>query len=271
MFSGKARIAWLLMAAFCVVAASFAGEVDEAKLKSYANGDHRSEENKARNQFRHPVETLKFFGISPDMTVVEVYPGGGAWYTEVLAPYLKDEGKLILAAFDSSAHDYYKNANEKLAEKMKSHEAYASVEWREFRPPVKTGLAIPGSVDAILTFRNVHGWMRSGAAPMMFEEFYKTLKPGGVLGVVQHRLPADREQDPKAASGYVKEEYVIKLAEQAGFILVNKSEINANPKDTADHEGGVWALPPSSSAKENKEKYEAIGESDRMTLKFVKP
>lgn len=271
MFSGKVRLAWLVMAALFAVSAAFAGDVDKAKLQAAADGAHRSDDNKARNAHRHPVDTLAFFGITPDMTVVEVYPGGGAWYTEVLAPYLKDEGQLVLAAFDSSAHEYFKKANETLAEKLKSDDVYASVKWHEFRPPVKTALAIPGTVDAVLTFRNVHGWMRGGSAPMMFDAFYEVLKPGGVLGVVQHRLPADREQDPKARSGYVKEEYVIKLAEQAGFILVNKSEVNANPKDTADYEGGVWTLPPSLGAKENKEKYAAIGESDRMTLKFVKP
>ena len=254
--------------------AAIAGDEDvAAKLEALAKGDHRSEDNKARNAHRHPVETLSFFGVRPDMTVVEVSPGAGGWYLEILAPFLKDEGAYYAASYNQDDdNERLVKARKRLDDKLAAHpDHYGKVILTEFAPPAKYGLAPSGTADMVLTFRNTHGWMRRGAASKAFAAFYDALKPGGVLGVVQHRADAGSEAHPKAPKGYVKEDYVIKLAEHAGFILVGKSEVNANPKDTKDYENGVWQLPPVLAGEGDKAKYEAIGESDRMTLKFVKP
>lgn len=243
------------------------------KLSSILEMPHRSEKNKARDQFRHPVETLTFFEVEPSMTVVEISPGGG-WYTEILAPYLKDDGQLYLAVFsESTKKDYYKRMNKNLKEKIRlAPEVYGEVTYTIFEVPDKIGPVAPdGTADRVLTFRNVHNWMKEGKLQEAFKAFHKALKPGGILGIVEHRAKTDSPQDPKAASGYVRQDYVIKQAELAGFELVDTSEINANPKDTADHPKGVWTLPPSLRLKDKDQaKYREIGESDRMTLKFVK-
>ncbi len=245
-----------------------------AALKAAAEGDHRSAENKARNATRNPVETLSFFGIKPDMTVIEVSPGGGAWYTEVLAPFLRENGQLILASYDENdKREYVVKNREKLAKKLADNpDVYDKVLVTEFAPPKKVGIAPEGTVDMIVTFRNTHGWMRGGIASDCFETFFKVLKSGGVLGVVQHRADPAVEATAKPPAGYVNEQFLIKMAEHAGFILVADSDINANPKDTKDHENGVWSLPPTlAGGDKDRDKYTAIGESDRMTLKFVKP
>ncbi len=264
---------WIFALALGISAVGSA-HADEA-LKQALAGKQRSEANVVRDAARHPYETLTFFGIKPTMTVVELAPGGG-WYTEILAPYLKDQGKLIAGAPDpQSKSDYSKRSLARYQQKLAEQAGvYGKVELGIFEPGHKIAYAQPGSVDMVLTFRNVHNWIGTGEASMkqVFSTAYTALKTGGVLGVVEHRLPASKAQDDKASSGYVHEAYVIKLAQDAGFKLAAKSEINANPKDTADHENGVWALPPTLANKDkDKAKYQAIGESDRMTLKFVKP
>jgi predicted methyltransferase len=245
---------------------------DPAALRALADGDHRSAENRARNVHRHPVETLEFFGLRPDMTVVELVPGGG-WYTEILAPYLRERGRYYVAGHErDSDRDYYIEGNRRLAAKLAARpDLYDRVVVTELGPS-RQEIAPAGSADLVLTFRNVHSWMAQGYADRVFAAAYRALKPGGALGVVEHRARTDQPQDPKARSGYVREDAVIAMAEAAGFKLDARSEINANPRDTRDHPQGVWTLPPSLRLGEtDREKYLAIGESDRMTLRFVKP
>ena len=228
-------------------------------------------ENKARDKYRNPLETLTFFGIRPDMTVVEIYPGRG-WYTEILAPYLKGSGTLYAAEHPGDpSYEAIQKSLEAFDQTVKgAPELYGEVKRTKL---TKDGdIAPPGSADLVVTFRNVHSWMGSATENEAFAAMFRALKPGGVLGVVQHRGDPNVKQDPKAGTGYVNEDYVIGLAKKAGFELAEKSEINANPKDTKDYPKGVWTLPPSFRlGDEDREKYSAIGESDRMTLKFVKP
>jgi len=242
-------------------------------LEQAVNKTKRASKNKARDQYRNPVETLKFFEVEPDMTIVEVSPGRG-WYTEILGPYLKDSGTLYLTLFsDKSERSYAAPSNKAVKEMTSNKRNFGKVIYTTLEAPNEIGPVAPdGTADRVLTFRNVHSWAKTGHGVKAFKAFYKALKPGGILGVVEHREPSNRKIDPNLRSGYMQEKQVIKIAKDAGFKLVAKSDINANPKDTADHVGGVWALPPSLRNKEkNKQKYLDIGESDRMTLKFVKP
>ena len=242
-------------------------------LAAIADGEHRSEANRARNTSRHPVETLEFFGLTPETHVVEIWPSGG-WYTEVIAPYVNESGRYYAAHWDpESDMEFVRKGIAAYMDKLAEHpDLYGNVEMLVLMPPEKMDFAEPESVDMVLTFRNIHNWMPRGYAEGMFEAMYKALKPGGVLGVVEHRGNPAVEQDPKAASGYVNEDYAIALAEAAGFVLEDKSEVNANPADTKDYDTGVWTLPPTLRKKEeDKDKYVAIGESDRFTLKFRKP
>jgi len=242
-------------------------------LQFAISGNYRSAEHKTRDVYRHPEQTLAFFEVQSDMTVVEIWPGGAGWYTEILAPYLKDQGKLYAAHFaaDSSVPYFQKNLK-KFINKIKAQpKIYGKLLLTELDPPKKLAIAPEASADRVLTFRNVHNWMKNGAAEKVFQAMYKALKPGGILGVVEHRGMDSLPQDPKALSGYVREDYVIDLAQRAGFTLLAKSEINANPKDTKSHPKGVWTLPPTLRLKDqDREKYQTIGESDRMTLKFIK-
>lgn len=244
-------------------------------LEAAIAGDWRSPENVARDGFRNPGPTLQFFGVEPGKTVLEITPGGG-WYTEILAPLLRDSGRYLAAVVDPSkatnerAADYYTRALENFQQKLAaSPEVYGQPALVQFDPAAPV-FGAPGSVDVVLTFRNVHNWMPSGAAPAYFQAFFDVLAEGGTLGVVEHR--AEEGTEPDGRSGYVTEAQVIALAEAAGFQLAEKSEINANPRDTRDHPNGVWSLPPSlRGGDEDREKFVAIGESDRMTLRFVKP
>lgn len=235
----------------------------DAALKTILAAPHRPENDRARDRYRHPLETLTWFGVQPNMTVVEIWPGGG-WYTDILAPLLKEHGMYYAAVFENS-----QKFRDKLAA---TPDLYEKVVVTDLIPPEKVDIAPAGSADLVLTFRNVHNWMSRGFAEDVFKAMYRALKPGGVLGVVEHRANPALPQDPKAASGYVREDDVIKLAEAAGFQLAGRSEINANPKDSKDYPQGVWTLPPTLRLGEvDRDKYLAIGESDRMTLKFVKP
>lgn len=223
----------------------------------------RTPANLARDEYRHPVETLSFFGVKPGQTVLEFSPGGG-WYTEILAPLLKDKGAFYAAQTAGRGFDSIKA---KLDANSATYGKVKLVEW-----PVAAGAVPAGSVDTILTFRNVHNLVMGGKAEETFRQFFALLKPGGVLGVVDHRLPEARDTALEKTSGYLKLSTIKALAEQAGFMLEAQSEINANPKDTADWPKGVWTLPPTlSNGDVDKAKYLAIGESDRMTLRFRKP
>jgi len=282
----KRRIAFALAAAAAMLtgtALAFATAAAEpqqaaatdrlAKLQAAVANPGRTPANVARDRYRHPVETLDFFEVDPNDTVVEIWPGGG-WYTEILAPYLASGGgKLYLAAPDwgRSGIDKLKAADPKL---------YGSIEVVDF--PVFDGQAarVPdGTADVVLTFRNVHNWRmgyrrddKQDYSAEAFRQIYAMLKPGGILGVVDHRLPETADAERERTSGYIKVSTVRALAEAAGFRLAAQSEINANPKDTADWPEGVWTLPPVLTLKDkDRDRYLAIGESDRMTLKFVKP
>lgn len=253
-----------------------AAQTAEQAIAAAIAGNHRSAENKARDAWRRPAETLTFFGVQPTGTVVEVTPGGG-WYTEVLGPALANGGKLLAAVVDPAtaperSRDYYTRAADAYSAKLAADpELYGSTEIVSFSLE-SPSFGPDGSADTVVTFRNVHNWVGSGAAPKMFEGFFKVLKPGGVLGVVEHSVQAGSAGD-KPESGYMTEEAVVKLATDAGFELAERSDINANPADTGDHPNGVWNLPPSlrTADGDDAEKYKAIGESNRMTLKFVKP
>ena len=238
-------------------------------LEQSVNSEDRSIENIKRDKFRHPYETLKFFGIEPEMTVVELSPGGG-WYTEILAIYMYDKGELITAPYSASLSDYAKRSREAFEAKLNSKSIYEKVKIVDLFGK----LAENETVDAVLTFRNVHNWLGKDGSGVknVFEQSYAALKPGGILGVVEHRAKRGTSIKEMKKSGYVTEELTINLAKEAGFILSKKSEINANIKDTKDHPNGVWTLPPSLYLKDgDKEKYRQIGESDRMTLLFKKP
>jgi predicted methyltransferase len=245
------------------------------QLSQIIASEHRSSVNRDRDQYRHPAETLAFFGIADTQTVVEIFPGAG-WYTEILGPLLKQHGKLYEASYSDTAPEstpYQIKTTTSLRKMLADNAAlYGPVAVTTLQPPINTAIAPPGSADLVLTFRNVHNWLKDGTAEAIFAAFYKALKPGGTLGVEEHRAPPGTTIEQSIKTGYMTEAEVIHLAETAGFKLAGKSEINANPKDTKDYPEGVWALPPTfSGAAENRARYLAIGESDRMTLKFVKP
>lgn len=246
---------------------------DRDMLESLIAADHRSDSNIARNEYRHPVETLEFFGLESGMTVVEILPGGG-WYTEILAPFLKSNGQYYAAHFSPNGTlSYQPPALMRFQSKLAEHpDVYGEATITHLYPPYATYIAPPGSADLALTFRNVHNWIMAGTQHEHFETFYKAVKPGGVLGVVEHRAPEGSSMEFMSTSGYVTQDYVIELAEEAGFEFVESAEINANPSDTKDYGRGVWTLPPTLQlGDQDREDYLAIGESDRMTLKFRKP
>ena len=228
----------LLMLGFFALASLLARteetQAQDDRLKEIIAGDHRSEENRARDKYRHPLEALTFFGIRPDMTVVEIYPGRG-WYTEILAPYLKGSGTFYAAEHPGDpSYEAVQRSLEAFDQKVKdAPELYGEVKRTKL---TKDGdIAPPDSADLVVTFRNVHSWMGAGTENEAFAAMFRALKPGGVLGLVQHRGDPNAAQDPKAGSGYVNEDYVIELAKKAGFELAEKSEINANPKLSLIH------------------------------------
>lgn len=245
-------------------------------LASALAGSHRTPAFVARDAARRPKETLAFFDVQPQHVVVEIWPGGAGWYTEILAPYLREDG-LYVGAIQPvslpSTDDYARKGAARFRDKLAAQPAvYDRAVVSEFRAPERRLPVVPGSADRVLTFRNVHNWIEGGWEAEAFDAFYDLLKPGGVLGVVEHRAkPGTRRADSKD-SGYVTEAYVRALAEAAGFEFAGASTVNDNPRDTKDHPKGVWSLPPVLAMKDvDRERYLAIGESDRMTLKFVKP
>jgi predicted methyltransferase len=262
-----------------VVLTACASEVSTRTATSQAldaalAGPHRSEVNRARDGWRHPKETLLFFGLRPEMKVMEIWPDPSGWYTEVLAPVLREKGVYYAAVLDAAAGNT--NQEKRVADfrqKLAGNPAlYDKVVVVPFALDGARDVVPPGSVDMIVTFRNIHNWMGRSTTSQAFAAMYKALKPGGVLGVVEHRGNPAVEQDPQAKSGYVNEQFAIDLIQAQGFRLVAKSEVNANPRDTKDYEQGVWTLPPVYRLGDrDREKYAAIGESDRFTLKFVKP
>jgi predicted methyltransferase len=224
----------------------------------------------ARDKARHPVEELTFFGLKPDMTVVELWPGGGYW-TEILGPYLAKSGTYY-AALEAAHDDESTQSVAHWRARMAAEKDRLGTIHETVLSAGHIDIAPLGSADLVLTFRNLHNWMNEGYVDEALAGIFKALKPGGVLGIEDHRGRNDKPQDPKAADGYVREDYAIALAKKAGFVLVGKSEIDANPKDTKDWVAGVWTLPPTLSQKEkDRAKYLAVGEADNFVLKFKKP
>ncbi len=260
------RVALCTLAFVPAVLVSTAHAAGPNSLDKIMAGNHRSEVNRARDVYRHPVETLAFFGVKPDSTVVEIYPGGG-WDTQLLPPYLRD-GRRYVAAFPAQSTRGLKTFQDKLAARPALYDKVKIVPWGA----VALDIRPEGGADFVLTFRNVHNWVDDDNVDIFMKSFFDALKPGGVLGVVEHRAKPGSKVKQSIESGYVTEDYVIRHAQMAGFKLDAKSEINANPKDTKDYKKGVWTLPPVLTEGEaDRAKYLAIGESDRMTLRFIKP
>ncbi len=260
--------------ALCLNASAQASTPMPTALADSIAATTRTEAFRARDVYRHPQETLAFFGVQPTMTVVEIWPGAG-WYTEILAPYLRDRGQYIAAGFalTEKSPGYQGRLATTFVEKLRAAPAlYGKAGLTALGPPSQWIIAPPGSADRVLTFRNVHNWLEGGFASEVFAAMFTALKPGGVLGVVEHRAAAGTSLEKMKDSGYVTEDEVKRLALAAGFRFQSASEVNANPRDTKDYAKGVWTLPPRLAEGEtDKAKYLAIGESDRMTLRFVKP
>ena len=244
----------------------------DSALAAVLKAPFRSPENVERDQYRHPKETLEFFGLTPQMSVLEISPGTG-WYSEILAPVLASKGKLVHIGYepnpDDAKHNFFARAATLLWDSKP--ELYAKVEKITSPTSDEVDLGEPESYDMVLVFRMMHNFVRADALDHYLQEVHQVLKPNGVLAVVQHRAAADGKAEDTAKKGYLPEAWLIEAVESKGFKLAAKSEVNANPKDTKDYEKGVWTLPPSYALEDkDKEKYSAIGESDRMTLKFVK-
>lgn len=266
------RLPHLLLMLFTILAS--ACSTQNSLLKNTISGEQRSEQNRARDVARHPAQTLAFFDVKANATVVEIWPGKG-WYTEILAPYIKQGGgQYIAAGFPiHSGPQWRRLMQQKLQDYMTMHPRYYdAVQFTGIGPPYLWTLGEDNSADTVLTFRNVHNWVKGGYANKMFHAAYKVLKSGGTLGITDHRAKPGTDIATMNKTGYVTEAHVIALAKEAGFELVASSEINANPKDTKDHPKGVWTLPPMLRlGDQNRAQYMAIGESDRMTLRFIKP
>jgi predicted methyltransferase len=268
-------LASCLLAGILGIAASAMADTDVTTLlDEVLVASHRSDGNKARDVYRHPKETLLFFGLKADQTVVEMTPGLG-WYTEILAPVLRERGTYFVAVnkVGEKTPDALREADRLLRKMLSDSPAlYDRVRVSVSTPPDSFPMAPAETADLVLTFRNVHNWAKAGTVDTIFKAFFATLKSGGTLGLVEHRASPGSSLEQMIKSGYMTEAYVVEAAQKAGFTLVGKSEINANPRDSKDYPDGVWTLPPTLRlGDKDKERYLAIGESDRMTLKFSKP
>ena len=263
-----------------VLIASTMANADVKSLQKAIDGKHRTEAYVARDKYRNPLKTLQLFDVQPHHTVVEVWPGGG-WYTESLAPYLRKEGKLIAAHYDSNDKQagYRPRSRASFEKKMEENpKVFSKVQtvslmFDETEKTLAIAAADANSVDRVVTFRNAHGWFMKGTTDAAMQHFFDILKPGGKLGLVQHRADEDQNWMSKNI-GYVGREYIIAAALKAGFKLEAEGHFNRNPLDNKRYEKGVWQLPPTlrgSKTPEAKAPYLAIGESDRMTLVFIKP
>jgi predicted methyltransferase len=246
-----------------------------ALLDAAISGPQRGDKARARDIYRHPKETLQFFELAPSQSVLEIEPGGG-WYTDILAPYLRDHGKLYEAQYDGpqNAPSAEAQANRAaFARKLAATPTvYGHVVVGTLHAGQFSGFPADASIDEVLTFRNIHNWIKDGQIDANLRAFYAALKPGGVLGVEEHRAAPGTSLQQTIDTGYVTEDYVIEHARAAGFELAGKSEVNANPRDTKNYPNGVWSLPPTFQGGDvDRAKYAAIGESDRMTLRFIKP
>jgi predicted methyltransferase len=264
-----------LLLGLAAVAVSAVAAQRQDPLAAAIAGSSRTAKFTARDQYRHPLETLRFFGLRPNQTVVEIWPGRG-WYMEILAPYLREQGKYYAAIEAPDVPGASKEAKDNAAALRKriaddpTHLGKVIV--TDLHPPQLTEICPPGTADVVLTFRNVHNWLETGDQQAQFNAFFKALKPGGVLGVVEHRARAGTSLGEMRKSGYMDEDYIRKLAATAGFRFDAQSPVNNNPQDTRDYPQGVWTLPPTLAlGATDRDKYLAIGESDRMTLRFVKP
>lgn len=281
----RKNVAFLLCSATLVLVAaihSVPATAGGSSLEAAIAGAHRDPANRARDLHRHPRETLEFFGLKPEQSVVEIWPAAG-WYTEILAPVLRDHGRLHVAVFvlGDQSPEYQRRIQAAFLDRLKTvPEIYDRVQVSEMGAG-SMEVAPAASADLVLTFRNVHNWMKAGFAPDAFAAFFRALKPGGALGVVEHRAKPGTSLEKMIESGYVTEQEVIRLATAAGFVLEERSEINANPRDTTEHPQGVWSLPPAMAGcrqlpegaeqESCRSTYQQIGESDRMTLRFRKP
>ena len=280
-FFSRSASACTLLLACAAVSLPATAEMDSdtrSLVEAAMAGEHRSAANRARDEYRKPLETLEFLGLDAGMTVVEIWPGGG-WYSEILAPVLREKGRFYAAQYDLNGPFGYqrRGLGAFLTKAGAAPDIYRDMVITEFEMPYKLGIAPKGSVDMILTFRNVHNLVMeyNGGGrwtDLTFQVMFDTLKPGGILGVVDHEWDDVENEDPLSANGYISRARTIAFAEKAGFELAGESEILHNPRDTKDHPAGVWTLPPSyAKGDEDRAKYEAIGESDRFLLKFVKP
>lgn len=265
------RIAAAALAVLMGACASAPQQARDDGLDRWASSAHRSPANVARDPHRHPVETLRFLGVREDSTVVEILPGSAGYYLEILAPWLREKGRYVAAGRDETAPPRYRADHERMVARLAAEPTlYDRVVVTKFNGD-RHDVAPPGSADFVLTFRNLHNWMERGEAQAALRAFHRALKPGGVLGVVDHRARTDLSEKAQMRDGYVRQDTAIGLIESAGFRLVASSEVNANPRDERRHPEGVWTLPPSYRLGDrDRERYRAIGESDRFTLKFVK-
>ena len=274
MIDRRTVLAGLLLPLAGTGLAQGADGVDVVRLGAAIDGPQRSAANRARDGYRHPLETLRFFGIVPQGTVIEISPGGG-WYTEILAPYLRDQGRLYAAHYPADSTDpQQRQARARFEQKLKADPAVYDRVIVGTEPDARgfSDIAPAGGADAVLTFRNLHNWIEAGQFDEHLRAFFAVLKPGGVLGIEEHRAAPGTPLPRVIATGYVPEALVIEHARAAGFEPAGSSEVNANPRDTRDHPNGVWSLPPTlRGGALDRERFVAIGESDRMTLRFVKP
>lgn len=268
----KSRFSTAIVAAGLLIGASaaYAAATPDPDLVNAVSSPTRNANAVARDKVRHPVDELTFFGLKPNMTVVELWPGGGYW-TDILGPYLAPHGQYYVAL--NAPGDAEEDAGvAKFRAHLDSDKAHFGKIHLTTLGVGQSNIAPPGSADLVVTFRNVHNWMDGGFADQALAACFTALKPGGILGVEEHRGDAKVAQDPKAKNGYVRQDYMIALAKKAGFELVGSSEIDANPRDTKNYPQGVWSLPPTlAEGDKDRAKYLAIGESDNFVLKFRKP